>query len=315
MIAGLIISVLVNVALAIYVISIVKKQSYGLQTKEQISNQIAQELQIKREESLRAIEDENKQTIEFLAEQRQLLFQSYLKDLAETKQRNQELIQQQYDLDLAESRQKLENEISLLRDSLKAEIVALLNRYDLAEENMDELEADIEDCAAKQRAIIEQLKQEEEKKQSANFYRLCLLEHDASDIYWLRQIESKLHNTEALNKIIYKVYYEKPLTALVGRVVGTAGIRCGIYKITNIENGMCYVGQSVNIAERWKQHLKRALGCEPMTQNKLYPVMHDVGPENFTWQIIEDCPKDKLNEREKYWQTFYGAQEFGYSIK
>lgn len=31
-------------------------------------------------------------------------------------------------------------------------------------------------------------------------------------------------------------------------------IRCGIYKITNIINGKSYIGQSINISNRWKQH-------------------------------------------------------------
>ena len=45
----------------------------------------------------------------------------------------------------------------------------------------------------------------------------------------------RLRNAEPLNKVIWKMYYEKPYTDLVGRVVGT-GNHTGIYKITNIEN-------------------------------------------------------------------------------
>ena len=56
---------------------------------------------------------------------------------------------------------------------------------------------------------------------------------------------------------------------------------------------------------RWKQHIKRALGAEPITKNKLYPIMNQVGPENFTFEIIEECPKEKLDEREKYWQEYF----------
>ena len=78
---------------------------------------------------------------------------------------------------------------------------------------------------------------------------------------------------------------------------------------------MCYVGQAVNIADRWKQHIKRAVGAEERTNNKLYPAMDKIGPWNFTFEVIEECPRELLNEREDYWQDFYDAKEYGYSIK
>ena len=78
---------------------------------------------------------------------------------------------------------------------------------------------------------------------------------------------------------------------------------------------MCYVGQAVNIAERWRQHIKRGTGADVATRNKLYPAMYEIGPENFTFEILEECTADKLNEREWYWQEFYHAKDWGYSIK
>jgi predicted GIY-YIG superfamily endonuclease len=59
---------------------------------------------------------------------------------------------------------------------------------------------------------------------------------------------------------------------MIGRVLGT-GVKTGIYKITCLENGKCYVGQAVDAASRWKQHIKRGLGAEAPTRNKLYPAM------------------------------------------
>jgi hypothetical protein len=43
--------------------------------------------------------------------------------------------------------------------------------------------------------------------------------------------------------------------------------------------------------------------------------MYSLGPENFSWEIIEECPQDKLNEREDYWQDYFKAKEYGYSIQ
>ena len=157
-------------------------------------------------------------------------------------------------------------------------------------------------------------KRAEEIKQQQDFYKLNLSLLDMEEIKKLKSIIPYLRDSEPLNKVIWKVYYEKPYTDLVGRVVGSK-VKTGIYKITNQENQMCYVGQAVNIADRWKQHIKRGLGAETPTKNKLYPAMAEFGVENFTFEIIEECEKAKLNDREDYWQEYFKAKEFGYSIK
>lgn len=43
--------------------------------------------------------------------------------------------------------------------------------------------------------------------------------------------------------------------------------------------------------------------------------MMEFGVENFSFEIIEECDRSLLNNREDYWQEFYKAKEFGYSIK
>ena len=43
--------------------------------------------------------------------------------------------------------------------------------------------------------------------------------------------------------------------------------------------------------------------------------MLEKGVENFTFEIIEEVERNKLNEREDYWQEYFHAKDFGYSIK
>lgn len=179
---------------------------------------------------------------------------------------------------------------------------------------LKKVQDELTDLVQKLNSAVEANKRAEEIKQKQDFYRLQLTAIDLDEIKRLREVEPYLREKEPLNKVIWKVYYEKPYTDLIGRVVG-AGIHTGIYKITNIENQMCYVGQAVNIADRWKQHIKRGIGAEAPTRNKLYPAMLEVGVENFTFEIVEECDKSKLNEREDYWQEFFHAKDFGYSIK
>lgn len=161
---------------------------------------------------------------------------------------------------------------------------------------------------------LEAAKRKAEMETKQDYYRICLSDEDVAEIKRLREVLPYLRDKTPLNKVIYKVYYEKPLTDMIGRVVGS-GVHTGIYKITNIENQMCYVGQAANIADRWKQHCKRGVGAEDWTQNKLYPAMYSLGVENFTFEIVEECDRSKLNEREDYWQDYFHAKDFGYSIK
>lgn len=165
-------------------------------------------------------------------------------------------------------------------------------------------------------AATEVAKRHAEEEDFCEFHSLRLGPQALNDIRQLEDLVPKISQDagSAIAKVIWKVYYEKPYTDLVGRVIGSER-KTGIYKITNIKTQMCYVGQAVDIADRWRQHIKRALNAEPRTQNKLYPAMYESGLENWTFEIIEICEQGKLNNREDFWQDFYKAKEYGYSIK
>ena len=163
-------------------------------------------------------------------------------------------------------------------------------------------------------AAVEASRRKLEEKEKENFYRLILTENDKNEIQRLREVLPFIKNAEALNKVIWTIYYQKPYTDLIGRVFGEKK-PCGIYKITNLQNQMVYVGQSVNVPERWKQHIKRGIGAEAPTRNKLYPAMLSTGVENFSFEFIEECDKEKLDQKEQFWQEYFHAKDFGYSIK
>ena len=191
---------------------------------------------------------------------------------------------------------------------------AYLNNIAEAQNEYERLSQQFKILQTNMNAAIAAAKRAEEIKQESNYYRVQLSPIDQEEIRILKNVVPYLRDQEPLNKVIWKVYYEKPTTDLIGRVVGS-GIKTGIYKITNLDNQMCYVGQAVNIADRWKQHIKRGLGAETPTRNKLYPSMAAVGVENFSFEIIEECPREELDAREDYWQDYFKAKEFGYSIK
>ena len=177
-----------------------------------------------------------------------------------------------------------------------------------------DIAAEIAQLKKTAQAAIEIAKMREADAAQKDFYRLQIDELALEDIQELKEVMKKLNQPEVLGKLIWKVYYEKAYTDLCGRLFTKPVM--GIYMITNLKNEMCYVGQAVNIQERWRQHIKRAIGAETPTQNKLYPAMAKFGAENFTFQVIEEITdRNLLDEREDYWQDFYKAKEFGYSIK
>lgn len=210
-----------------------------------------------------------------------------------------------------EHQKQAENEYLKTMQEMSSDIAVKLAEY---REELSVLEGAIADKQAIVNAAVAANKRAAEMENSKEFYRLNLSEEDKNEIEKLRTVLPYLRDSEPLNKVIWKVYYEKPYTDLIGRVVGT-GVHTGIYKITNIENQMCYIGQAANIADRWKQHIKRGIGAETPTRNKLYPAMASFGVENFTFEIVEECDRNMLNDREDYWQEYFHAKDFGYSIK
>lgn len=86
----------------------------------------------------------------------------------------------------------------------------------------------------------------------------------------------------------------------------------GIYKYENINNGKVYIGQSVNLENRQHQHIydtanktRKGTGADI--------AMRADGPENFTFEILEYCEPEKLDEREKYWIAQYDSYYNGYN--
>ena len=77
----------------------------------------------------------------------------------------------------------------------------------------------------------------------------------------------------------------------------------GIYCITNNINGKQYIGLSKDCHKRWQDHYSKSYTSEREDDVKkaLYRAMRKYGRENFSFQILEECPEEKLKEREIYW--------------
>ena len=215
---------------------------------------------------------------------------------------------------LAEYEKAQEDAKNTYLETLADMVSEITAQYGIKTKELEEVLVQLAEAHAKADAAIKVNKRAEMERQQKDFYKIQLSEEDLEEIKRLREVEPFLRDKEPLNKVIYKCYYEKPLTSMIGRVLGNRKIM-GIYKITNLNNGMCYIGQSVDVADRWRQHVKRGVGAEPVTQNKLYPAMKAIGVENFMFELVEECKGNELTPREKYWTDFYQAQAYGYTVK
>ena len=177
----------------------------------------------------------------------------------------------------------------------------------------DQAKADLDKIQATRAAALQaQLKEKEIKEQLA-FYCLTISQTNIDDIKVLERIKPQLHEPRILSMLIWKTYYQKPMTTLCNNILGSDTV-CGIYKITDQTNGMCYIGQSVDCSKRWKDHAKCGLGIDTPAGNKLYKAMQEVGLYNFSFELLEACPREQLNEKERYYISLYQSNQYGYNI-
>ena len=154
----------------------------------------------------------------------------------------------------------------------------------------------------------------EEDQNKWRFYSIQLSENQINDISKLQQWKKQLHDPSIVSKVIWSTYIIKPTGDLCNRVFGTAK-KSGIYKITNRIDNKIYIGQSVNIIDRVKQHIKCGLGIDAPATNKLYKAMQNSYIWNWTFELLEECSKEKLNEREKFWIEWYQSDKIGYNVQ
>lgn len=176
-----------------------------------------------------------------------------------------------------------------------------------------EAQTELENLHAKARAAIEVDKRKMLEADEKNFYKLNISDQALWDIGKLKEVTQELKGDPLpINKIIWEIYYKKPTSDLLGRLFTSTDPIVGIYKITNLQTGQAYIGQSLDIRTRLRQHIKAGLGIDS-SANRFYTAMKEVGPENFSYEIIEKCDKEQLNERERYWIEFYDTVSFGYN--
>lgn len=175
---------------------------------------------------------------------------------------------------------------------------------EIYQEELAAAKSELDEFQAKRAAVNEAIRREREIEEQEDFYRISITDNDIKDIEVLRSIEPRLTNREVLNKLIYEVFIKRPLMEMEKRVLKGQKIG-GIYKITYIKTGEAYIGRSVDIGNRWKEHCLSSLNIGTIAHSTFHNVLAEKGLQNFTWEVLEQVDKDKQSSREKYWVDFY----------
>ena len=254
-----------------------KQLEVKLQEKEKRYNEVNQDLNLYREGKMKEIDG----------------------TAAEYEQRKRQAI----DHAMEEHKLSLQEQNGQLQKELQERIDKIQHEYEVIK---NELEAERSKRAAINEEILRQKKLEEQQ----DFFRIQLNPDDANDIELLRSITPRLRHPEAINKVIWTGYYQKPLAELRKRLL-TNGDVSGVYKITRLKTNEIYIGQTTSVDKRWQEHVKSALGVGTLASSQLHRAMAADGCENFTFELLEVVPKDKLRERESYYIDFYDSKTYG----
>lgn len=185
-------------------------------------------------------------------------------------------------------------------------------KYDELAATIAQINTDLDKIKQTRAAAMEAQRKEKEIEENFQFYSISIDAKDRNDIQTLERVKKDLNSPRILSMLIWTTFFRDKITELCNNVLGTKTI-IGIYKITNQETKECYIGQSIDIAKRWKDHAKCGLDIDRPQGNKLYQNMIEYGLWNFTFELLEECPREQLNEKEKFYISLYDSCNYGFN--
>lgn len=260
------------------------QQGYTTKIKE------AEKRLVSIEEKIQQKEQQFNQKYNFEEQQ----IQSRLKDYENLKRKTIDQQLEFFKLECNQQKSKYEQKLSSIQQEVQAAAASL------------------QTLKQTRKAAYQAILRQKEIKNKLDDYRLVPSNIQLSDIKKLEKVKLELAKPRILSMLIWQTYWQ-PLAKVKFPIILKDKTKMGIYKITNSQTGECYIGQAVDIYKRWNQHCKAGLGIDTPPGNKLYKAMQEYGLQNFTFEILLECNRDELNEKEKYFISLYQADTYGYN--
>lgn len=185
---------------------------------------------------------------------------------------------------------------------------------DAARESQENILAETRAQQERFEGLLLPLRQYEMEQQERLFYTIQVPDEYKDDINFLiTTVSQKVQHPDIINKLVWAEYVKPYIDGTFKRV----GIedKPGIYKITNIDTGKCYIGKSTNVKKRIADHFKSSIGLASIAHQEVHDAIYKLGFWNWTIEVITYCDKEQLSELEKYYIDFFKSQEWGYNKK
>lgn len=317
---------LLGIIIIALIILLVRKHHIDLTTEFEEKNKIQNEVnKLKLEkEQLDDILDQRDEAIRQADKDYRDTIERYTKESVERRNEltrleidREEEIERNYKTLLAAKRELYRRECDDLEKEIWTEWEEMYDRHTLNCQNLEQQEAQIKFAIQNKQTdydnLIAPFKLVEKEQQEKQFYCIQIPELEREDIHFLlTTVSPQVRNKDIIPKLVWSEYIQKPTQEMMKRV----GIEDtpGIYKITNIKTNKCYIGKSTKVRQRLIDHIKGSVGISTIADQRIHHAMLEEGLWNWTFEKICDCGKDELNEKEKYYISFFKSQEWGYNI-
>ena len=317
---------LLGIIIIVLIILLIRKHHIDLAKEYEERHQIQSELNklFLEKERLEDILDQRDEAIQKADKAYREAIEQYTKDSVERRneltriemEREAE-IERNYKTLLAAKQELYRRECDDIEKEILAEWEEMYDRHTINCQNLEKQEIEIKSAVRNKQVdyenLIAPMKLLEQEQQKKYFWCIQIPEQGREDIhYLLTQVAPQVRNKDILPKLVWSEYLQKLTQELMKRA--EIEDKPGIYKITNVTTGKCYVGKSTKVKQRLIDHIKGSVGISTIADQKIHHAMLDEGLWDWTFECICYCDKDQLSEKEKYYIDFFKAKDWGYNV-